>query len=86
MGDIRKLKVYYQSSGQAKVPTILIKGKWLETYGFSSGSYIDVECENGKLTITPGKPGKKPSLKERVENPSKSQKKKLSEVLDEMGV
>lgn len=86
MSDIRKLKVYQQSSGDEYVPTIMLKGKWLETYCFSPGSFIAVECENGKLTITLREPDKEPTLEERVENLTKSQKKKLSEVLDEMGV
>lgn len=55
-------------------------------YGLSTDSYIAVECENDKLTIMPRETDKKPSLEERVENLTKSQKKKLSQVLDEMGV
>lgn len=86
MGDIRKLKVYRQSSGDEYVPAILLKGKWLEKYGFSKGSYIAVECDNDKLTIIPREPDKKPSLEERVENLTKYQKKKLSAVLDELGI
>ena len=86
MSDIRKLKVYYQSAGDSSVPTIFLKGKWLEKYGFTTGTYIAVECENGKLTIVPREPDKKPSLEERIENLSKAQQKKLSKVLDEMGV
>lgn len=86
MSDVRKLKVYYKSSGNASVPGILLKGKWLEKYGFGAGSCITVECENGKLTITPRRPDRKPSLEERFENLTKSQKKKLAEVLDEMGI
>lgn len=58
MSDIRKLKVYYQSAGDSSVPTILLKGKWLEKYGFTTGTYIAVECENGKLTIVPREPDK----------------------------
>ena len=86
MSDIRKLKVYYQSAGDSSVPTILLKGKWLEKYGFTTGTYIAVECENEKLTIVPREPDKKPSLEERIENLSKALQKKLSKVLDEMGV
>ena len=86
MSDIRKLKVYYQSAGDSSVPTILLKGKWLEKYGFTTGTYIAVECENEKLTIVPREPDKKPSLEERIEKLSKAQQKKLSKVLDEMGV
>lgn len=86
MSDIRKLKVYYQSAGDSSVPTILLKGKWLEKYGFTTGTFIAVECVNEKLTIVPREPDKKPSLEERIENLSKAQQKKLSKVLDEMGV
>lgn len=86
MSDIRKLKVYYQSAGDSSVPTILLNGKWLEKYGFTTGTYIAVECENEKLTIVPREPDKKPSLEERIESLSKAQQKKLSKVLDEMGV
>ena len=86
MSDIRKLKVYYQSAGVSSVPTILLKAKWLEKYGFTTGTYIAVECENERLTIVPRVPDKKPTLEERIESLSKSQQKKLSKVLDEMGV
>lgn len=86
MSDIRKLKVYYQSSGNATVPAILLKGKWLEKYGFGIGSNIAIDCENEKLTIVPTQPDNKPSLEERIENLTKAQQKKLSKVLDEMGV
>lgn len=85
MSDIRKLKVYYKSSGDSSVPTIMLKGKWLEKYGFSAGSYIAVECEKERLTIVPREPDLKPSLEERIENLTKAQKKSLSKVLDDMG-
>ena len=62
MGDIRKLKVYRQSSGNEYVPAIMLKGKWLQTYCFNPDSFIAVEFENGKLTITLREPDKKPTL------------------------
>ena len=74
MSEIRKLKVYYKSADGSSVPMILLKGKWLEKYGFSTGSYI-----------VPREPDKRPSLEERIENLTRAQKKKLSKVLDEMG-
>ncbi|MCR5690446.1 MAG: SymE family type I addiction module toxin [Clostridiales bacterium] len=86
MSDVRKLKVYYKSSGNASVPGILLKGKWLEKYGFGAGTYIAVECEEGKLTIVPTQPDEEPSLEERVCSLTKTRQKKLSKVLDEMGV
>lgn len=86
MSEIRKLKVYCKSSGDTVVPAILLKGKWLEKYGFGADSYIAVECENGKLTIKPTQPDRKPSLEERIDNLTKAQQKRLSKILEEMGV
>lgn len=50
----RRLKVYGQSNGYnyQDVPTIVLKGKWLEAAGFKVGSDILVEYENGRLTIS----------------------------------
>lgn len=49
----RQMKVYAQSSYQYKpTPTITLKGKWLEEWGFTIDTMINVECEDGKLTIT----------------------------------
>lgn len=49
----RRLKVYGQSNGYnyKEVPTIVLKGKWLEAAGFDIGTDLLVECEDGKLTI-----------------------------------
>lgn len=48
----RKMKVYEQSGYQYKpTPTITLKGKWLEEWGFAIDTPIIVHCENGKLTI-----------------------------------
>lgn len=51
----RRLKVYGQSNGYnyKNVPAIVLKGKWLEAAGFDIGSELLVECEEGKLTISP---------------------------------
>ena len=49
----RKLKVYGQSSGSNNyVPTIMLKGKWVEDCGFNIGDGFNVLCEEGRLTIT----------------------------------
>ena len=51
--DIRTLKVYGQSGYKyQETPTIQLKGKWLEEYGFGVGENYEVLCENGKLTLT----------------------------------
>ncbi len=50
----RSMKVYEQSGYHYKAtPTITLKGLWLKEFGFSEGTQIRVQCENGKLTITP---------------------------------
>ena len=56
MSETRKVKVNYRSSHEKYVPAIILQGKWLEQYGFSTDTYISVECEAGKLTITPREP------------------------------
>ena len=35
-----------------QVPTILLKGKWLEEAGFRSCEYVEVECDGDKITLT----------------------------------
>lgn len=50
----RSMKVYGQSGYRyQEMPTIILKGKWLEELGFAVGDYITVNCEDGKLVITP---------------------------------
>jgi len=48
----RQMKVYAQSGYQYKpTPTITLKGKWLEEWGFKIDTPVIVQCEEGKLTI-----------------------------------
>ena len=50
----RKMKVYEASGYNYKrTPSIILKGDWLKETGFDVGGLIQVECENGKLIITP---------------------------------
>ena len=49
----RDLKVYGMSGHNYKsVPTIMLKGKWLQEFGFEIGDKFHVSCEQGKLVIT----------------------------------
>lgn len=49
----RKMKVYAQSGYKYKdTATIILKGDWLEDFGFEPGAPIRVECEGGRLVIT----------------------------------
>ena len=48
----RILKVYNQSRGDKwNIPTIILKGEWLEKLGFECGDQIEVSCNEGVLTI-----------------------------------
>lgn len=49
---MRKLKIYKQSSTNYRsVPTIILKGTWLQNFGFDYGKRIIVYCEKNKITI-----------------------------------
>ena len=49
----RTLRVYGTSGYNYKeTPTIMLKGQWLKEFGFEPGQYFEVQCEDGKLTIT----------------------------------
>ena len=53
----RKMKVYEASGYNYKrTPSIILKGDWLKETGFDVGGLIQVECEDGKLIITPREP------------------------------
>ena len=50
----RSMKVYGMSGYKyQQVPTVMLKGKWLEQLGFTIGDFVSVSCENGKIIITP---------------------------------
>ena len=55
MKKIRNMKVYNvrRYEDYKDTPTIIMKGEWLKEAGFDIGSLIQVECEDGKLVITP---------------------------------
>lgn len=49
----RTLKVYGMSNNRYNdIPTIIMKGKWLEKFGFKVGQRHQVNCHEGKLVIT----------------------------------
>ena len=49
---IRKLKVYNQSRGNySNIPTIILKGHWLNEFGFIIGNTVIVKCDKNKITI-----------------------------------
>ena len=51
--QIRKLKVYSQGQGNKwNIPTIILKGEWLEKLGFECGDEIEISSGKNKLIIT----------------------------------
>lgn len=52
--DKRALKVYKQFGYHDKpTPALMLKGAWLEEWGFTANMPVTVQCEEGKLIITP---------------------------------
>lgn len=49
----RTLKVYGMSGNKYNdTPTIMMKGKWLEKFGFKVGQKYNVDYQKGKLIIS----------------------------------
>lgn len=86
----RKLKIYEQSMGGGNytpVPTILLKGKWLEEAGFKCGEYVEVVVEGDKITLTKTLPPIKPtrqSLEEKIKGLDDEQRKKLAQFMEKL--
>ena len=55
MKNQRQIKVHERrkSRWDPSVPEIQLKGQWLSHFGFVADEYVDVKCEEGKITITP---------------------------------
>lgn len=50
----RSLKVIEQSGYKYKpTPALMLKGAWLEEWGFTANMPVTIQCEDGKLVITP---------------------------------
>lgn len=47
----RRRKVYLTYHGNNPSPQIRLEGKWLEQLGFTAGSFVSIQCEEGKLVI-----------------------------------
>ncbi len=50
------LSEIYTFRGNATVPMIRLRGKWLERAGFDEGSLVDITVTDGKLTLTVKEP------------------------------
>ena len=55
MKNQRQIKVHERRNSRwdPSVPEIQLKGQWLSQFGFVADEYVDVKCEEGKITITP---------------------------------
>lgn len=78
----RSMKVYGMSGYKyQQVPTVMLKGKWLEQLNIHIGDYVTVSCEDGKLIITPD--AEKAAMKETeaafMEREMKSLQKKFEQ-------
>lgn len=47
----RRRKVYCTYQGRNLSPQIRLEGKWLEQLGFTAGSFVSIQCEEGRLVI-----------------------------------
>lgn len=60
------------------VPTILLKGKWIEEVGFKSGEYVEVIVEGNKIALTKTNPpgaSSKRSFEEKIKDLDPEQRK-----------
>lgn len=53
---MRKVTVNYTFRGNATVPMIRLRGKWLERAGFDEGALVEITVADGRLTLTVTKP------------------------------
>jgi hypothetical protein len=53
---MRKVTVNYAFRGNATVPMIRLRGKWLERAGFGEGALVEITVADGRLTLTVTKP------------------------------
>lgn len=87
---MRKLKIYNQSMGggnYTSVPTILLKGKWLEEAGFNMGEYVAVEIDGDRIILSKTTPPEKPkklSIEEKINELDQKQLKELNDYLDSL--
>ena len=50
--EFRELKVYESHDNKYEIiPSIRLKGKWLQNLGFEVGTPLVVKCQKGKLEI-----------------------------------
>lgn len=47
----RRRKIYLTYQGNNPSPQLRLEGKWLEQLGFTAGSFVSIQCEEGRLVI-----------------------------------
>ena len=53
---MRKVTVSYTFRGNATVPMIRLRGKWLQDAGFDEGTPVEITVADGRLTLTVTEP------------------------------
>lgn len=69
------------------VPTILLKGKWLEEAGFNMGKYVDVEIDGDRIILSKTTPIEKLNkllIEEKINELDQKQLKELNDYLDSL--
>lgn len=82
----RKLMVHYTNMGPnyIPVPTIQLKGKWLEKEDFIIGEYVEVKIKGDTITLTKTTPPPtKETLNEKLMKLTKKQREKLLNMIEE---
>lgn len=69
------------------VPTILLKGKWIEEAGFKMNEYVAVKVEGDKITLTkdiPLEPKSSKTISDKIKDLDEAQLAKLSKFINKL--
>lgn len=64
---------------------LLLKGQWLKIVGFKAVEYVQVVCEDDKITLTkttPPEASSKRFLEDKIKDLYPEQRKKLSKLIE----
>ncbi|WP_342754299.1 endoribonuclease SymE [Pantoea sp. MBD-2R] len=85
----RRIKVSYASTfpDYERIPSLIMKGKWLEAAGFTTGTAVDVRVMDGCLVITSRAPEpEEPELMKSLRQVCKLSARKQRQVQEFIGV
>ncbi|MBL5898863.1 endoribonuclease SymE [Lelliottia amnigena] len=87
--DTRLFTVSYASRfhDHARIPAFIMKGYWLDSAGFSTGTKVDVKIMRGCMVLTAREPEPEETEMEKlVHEVSKMSLRKQKQVMDFVGV